>query len=455
MKIEFLVHQFLPVSSTGTEILTYRTAKEFQRRGHDVEIVTPITVDPSLTADTPFYADEYDGLPVYRYKYNPFVPDPNKCLMEFQYNNLSFAKHFREHVNKSKPDLVHFFHLFKLSVSPIDVCVENKIPAVYTPTDFWAICPTYQLRLPDNALCLGPDPDAVNCIRHVVSMMQPGWVSGVVDALPDICITALSRLTGNAWWPEKRLTPSLHYLTMRKDYVMKRINRLNRVLVPTRFMEKMLVQGGLDREQTRFIPFGLDLKPFENVKPRKHNERPVFGFIGTISEHKGTHILIDAVKRIPKETAFHVRIYGNLNENSDYSTKLLKMSEGEKRIEFCGTFPNEKIAEVFSGLDALVVPSIWYENTPLVIYSAHAAKVPVIGTHVGGISEVVHHEENGLLFELGDYKGLSDLMKRVIEDRTLLERLAENLTLPPSIPDYVDRLEEVYKDILALGNHFP
>jgi glycosyltransferase involved in cell wall biosynthesis len=449
VKIILTVHRFLPDSSAGTEVLTYQTAKELQKRGHDVEIVTAFQADVTTAQERPFDTYEYDGLPVLRYNYNIHVIAPNKNMVEFSYNNLLFAEYFRQLVNKSKPDLVHFHHLMKITASAIDVCLDHSIPTVFTPTDFWIICPTFQLLLPNRQICLGPDTCGVNCIRHFVSDTQPGFVKAAVNAIPDKLIATLSNLSIKAWWPEKRLSPSLHFLAVRKDFVMKRINRLDKVLVSAMFMKNIFVEHGLNNDITHIIPFGLNLKPFQNIPPKRRPETLTFGFIGTLSEIKGAHILIEAIKHIPREFEFGVKIYGKFEEEQhpDYTAKLKTLAEGDKRIEFCGTFPNEEIGKIFSGLDALVVPSIWYENTPLVIFSAHAAGVPVIGSDLGGISEVVHHGKNGLLFEKGDSAGLSELMKMVIEDRSLLERLAKNLDPPQSISMYVERLEEVYKEI--------
>ncbi len=448
MKIVLAVHQFLPEFSAGTEILTYETAKELSRRGHEVEVVTALPVDPSTAKEQPFSAYEYNGLSVRRYNHNVHVISPNKYVMEFEYNNFSFAKYFRGYLKESKPDIVHFFHLSRLTASCIDVGMECKIPMVFTPTDFWIICPTCQLRLPDNGLCLGPDLDGVNCIRHVASVTKPRWVERVFNAMPYRLLAAFSRATGKSWWPEKRQTPTLHILAERKDFIIKRINRLDRVLVPTRFMEKIFIQNGVNNSNFHFLPFGINLGPFKKMA-KKRRDRLQIGFIGTLIEHKGAHVLLEAVKLLHKDIPFDVKIYGKLEENPGYMAKLRSIAEGDKRIEFCGHFPNDKIGEVFSGLDALVVPSIWYENTPLVIYSAHAAGVPVIGTNLGGIAEIVHHEKNGLLFEKDDSAGLRMALKRLIKDRTLLDRLAKNLVPPHSISAYVDGLEEVYRDVLA------
>lgn len=453
MKIILIVHQFFPEYSSGTEVLTYQTAKELQKRGHDVEVLTAFPADPQTARERPFMSYQYDGLPVLRYNHNAQIMIPNKNVMEFLYYNLSYAERFREHVRKSEPDLVHAFHFMRSSISTVDVCLGNDIPIVFTPTDFWAICILFQLRLHDHELCSGPDKDGVNCIRHLVAenSILPGWVKRVVSVLPRRLIGVLSQATGKSWWPEKKLSSSLYYLASRKDFIMERINKLDRVIVPARFMESMLIDNGLNRELTSFVPFGLNLEPFADIESRacnKPNDPLVFGYIGTLLEHKGVHVLLEAAKLIPKDIRFKIKIYGRLEEKPSYTQRLKALADGDERIEFCGTFPNDRIAQVLSGLDALVVPSIWYENTPLVIYSAHAAKVPVIGTNLGGISEVVHHGKCGLLFERGDHAGLSELMKRVIENRALLGRLVSNLTPPLSIPAYVDKVEEVYAQVL-------
>jgi glycosyltransferase involved in cell wall biosynthesis len=94
-------------------------------------------------------------------------------------------------------------------------------------------------------------------------------------------------------------------------------------------------------------------------------------------------------------------IYGDPEAFPEYAARLRRIAANDPRIRFCGAFPNEKISDIFSTLDVLVVPSIWYENTPLVIYSAQACRCPVIASNLGVCGGGVH-EENGLLFEPGN-----------------------------------------------------
>src|SRR6185369_6110645 len=129
-----------------------------------------------------------------------------------------------------------------------------------------------------------------------------------------------------------------------------------------------------------------------------------------------------------------------MDDFPEYVDSLKRKAADDPRVSFCGTFPNDRIGEIIADIDVLVVPSIWYENTPLVIYSAQAAGCPVIASNLGGMSEVVHHGENGLLFEPGDVSGLAELFNSLVLDRELVGRLSRNAMTPKSIPEYVDDL---------------
>lgn len=448
MKIVLMVHQFLPDFTAGTEVLTYETARELKRRGHQVEIWTSFPADAALAQARPFESYEYQGLQVHRYNHNLSFPSSNN-VMEFEYNNSFFAGYFNKYVEQTPPDLVHFFHLARLTGSSLEICFQQKIPTVFTPTDFWIICLYGQLRLPDNQLCQGPEPQGVNCIRHVIATTQSPITSKVANILPSSVFNFLVHGSRFSWWPDKKYSPLLRAVAERRDFLGQRMNKLDRMLVPTRSMEKILRQNGLDPEIIRFIPYGLNLKPFENHNPKPRGEKLRVAFIGSLSEHKGAHVLLEAVKLLPADLPVEVKLYGRQDEFPDYVARLKTMADGDKRIEFGGYFKNDQIGKVFAGVDVLVVPSLWYENTPLVIYSAFAARTPVIATNLGGMAEVVHHEENGLLFEKGDAAGLSALLKRLVEDRTLLERLAAKVVPPKTISQYVDELEVVYEEVLT------
>ncbi|MGB3681463.1 MAG: glycosyltransferase, partial [Rubrobacteraceae bacterium] len=142
------------------------------------------------------------------------------------------------------------------------------------------------------------------------------------------------------------------------------------------------------------------------------------------------------------------RLCGDFSYFPEYSREIYDLARPDPRINFAGTFPNEKIAEELKKMDVLVVPSTWYENTPLVIYSAFAAKTPVVATDLGGMAEVVRHEENGLLFEVGNAGDLSRRLRRFVDEPDLLSRLSGYFENVRTVEDSVDGMLELYDRLL-------
>jgi glycosyltransferase involved in cell wall biosynthesis len=172
-------------------------------------------------------------------------------------------------------------------------------------------------------------------------------------------------------------------------------------------------------------------------------------FVGTLAEHKGAHVLVEAVRQIPRERAIEVLLYGNFESYPSYVERLKAAAGDDPRVKFCGTFPNSEIGKVFSNLDVLVVPSVWHENTPLIIYTAQAARCPVIASDHEGISEIVHHGSNGLLFPAGDAPALARLIESLYQEPCILKMLAANAEPPRTIDEYVFDLEQIYKEVLS------
>jgi glycosyltransferase involved in cell wall biosynthesis len=163
------------------------------------------------------------------------------------------------------------------------------------------------------------------------------------------------------------------------------------------------------------------------------------GFIGTLARHKGCHVLIDAFKTLPFGQAV-LKIYGDMEQYPHYAKELRKLAGNNRAIEFCGIFPNAEILEIMADLDVLAVPSVWYENTPLVVYSAQAARCPVVASDFPGLSDVIRDEVNGLLFEAGNAGALAGKLSRLIEEPGLAARLSSHALEPKPIAAYVDDL---------------
>lgn len=449
MRILLTVHQFLPEFHAGTEILTFDTAQALLARGHDVSVFTGFPARGGPDDAHRFDRYTHDGIAVERFHHDHAPMGGETNIAELEYNNRFFAAYFRDYLIRVKPDVVHFFHLQRLSASAIDVCHELGIPMVLTATDFWLVCPTNQLLLPNNALCAGPDPNAVNCLRHVVALTQPLAVRVCLDMMPDPLVAALIRKIDRGMFAEQKHATYARALSARQSFMRSRMNRVDRVTVQTRLMANVLTKYGLDPAKVALLPFGISVERTARGKAAADGANLRVGFIGTLYEHKGAHVLVEAMRLVPAEVAVEAKIYGDLDSFPEYTSRLRRMAANDSRIRFCGTFPNSDIGNVFSGLDVLVVPSIWYENTPLVIHSAQAHGCPVIASDLGGMSEAIAHDENGLLFEAGSAPALAQAIRRLAGDEALLRGLGEKARAPKPIGQYAAELEGVYREISA------
>jgi len=449
MKVLLTVHQFLPDFHAGTEILAFDTAKALLARGHEVSVFTGFPARDPLDDAHRFDRYTHDGIPVERFHHDhaPMGGETNVAALE--YNNPFFAAYLNDYLIRVKPDVVHFFHLQRLSASAIDVCHGFGIPMVLTPTDFWLVCPTNQLLLPNHALCSGPDPNGVNCLRHIVALTQPPLARACLDMVPDWGVAAMIRGFNNKLFPRQKHASYVRAFSARHGFMKSRMNRVDRVTVQTQFMADVLMQNGLSATKVLFLPFGINTDGLSRKDSTSLERVLRIGFIGTLYEHKGAHILLEALRRLSTDIPIEVKIYGDVDKFPEYVARLRRIAGNDPRIAFCGTFPNSRIDDIFSSVDVLVVPSIWYENTPLVIYSAQACGCPVIASNLGGMSEAVTHEKNGLLFEPGNASDLAQAIRRLACDRALLRRLGEQARKPKSIAEYAAELENVYTEILA------
>ncbi len=449
MRIVLTAHQFLPEYSTGTEIITLGVARELIRRGHTVTVFTGFPAKVMLPDEERFDRYTYEGIPVERFLHAHVPMGGQDNIVQAEYDNQLFYRAFKKFLQQYNPDLVHFFHLGRLSASAIDACCELHIPTCFTATDFWLICPTNQLRLPDNTLCCGPDRVASNCVRHMAEITQPPAIQDKIRRTPAwLFRLAVWSIQKNWVTKPAGYTNWIKALANRRPHLLDRMNKLDRVLAPSHIMLDMLKRNGMNPDRLIYLPYGIDLRHLPRITRRGQEPTLRIGFIGTLYEHKGCHVVIQAIRSLPADLPIELVVYGKLEEFPAYTEKLRNLAGDDPRIQFKGSFVNGQIGNILSTLDLIVCASIWYENTPLVIYEAMAAGCPVIASDLGGMSESVNNGVNGLLFPAGDSAALAERVSRLAKDRALLQKYAEATTPPSSVPDHVCRLEKIYAELV-------
>lgn len=148
---------------------------------------------------------------------------------------------------------------------------------------------------------------------------------------------------------------------------------------------------------------------------RGPGHRPVVGYIGQIAPHKGTDLLIKAFQDLPENSA-ELLIYGPADQDPAYMATLKELADGHA-VAFMGTFPSQDMARILRQMDLLVIPSRWYENSPLVLLNALATHTPVLVADVAGMTEFLEQGINGFSFKRGSADDLARHLKVLIADQ--------------------------------------
>jgi glycosyltransferase involved in cell wall biosynthesis len=450
MKVLMTTHQFLPEYGYGTEIITHGIAKELQSRGHEVTIITGHDVKTPLADSERFDRYFHDGLKVERFLHDCVPMGGQDDIVEAQYNNRLFYSWFKTYLEKTRPHIVHFMHLSRLSASAVDPCTELGIPTVFTSTDFWLVCPGNLLFLPDQTPCNGPNAHGTNCLRHAIAFSEPSAIRLVFDLLPERLLASMVRLCKKWARPGYPLKlRAVRSLALRQDFIRQRMDRVDRIIVPSRIMGDLFAANMHDSARIIHLPYGINTAHITRRTDKGRHPKLRIGFIGRIHEPKGAHVLVQAIKNLDPALPVELKIHGRTDDYPAYVDKLHRLIRKDKRISLAGPFANDKVDVILESMDVLVCPSIWYENTPLVIYEAMAAGCPVIASNLRGMAESIDPGVNGLLFEPGNSVQLAGLLAQIEADRDQVARLAAMTKPPLSVSDHVSALEEIYRQVLS------
>ena len=444
MKIVYVVHEFPPDSIGGTGIAAHQVAKDMFAEGHKVWVLAPQWWKhdfPSIG----FFDEKVDGLSVRRLIFNPNL-SPNHALYEY-YNPILYiyAKDFLKDIS---PDIIHIYHLLHLSSSIIDAARELRIPIVLTLTDFWFFCPKWIRLKSDESLC-GEDfswRDCIWCLRkknnvydRITKAFDERMVKFYVQELISNNKFNFNFLNNN------QVSSLLLAAVSRLPFLKSQLEKVDEILCPSSFLGKVYLKKGYFQNGFTVLSHGISCAP---VLPSREgqNSNITFGYFGGGSKHKGAHVLLEAFRKI-KSTNVNLKLYGNFS-NTEYARNLRRIAKGDERIEFMGKFRRAELTKVLSGIDILVMPSIWYEVYGLSILEAFANKIPVIATDIGGIPEIVHDERNGLLFKRGDILDLKQKMEHIVNEPGLIRKFQGNIPRVRSVNEECDELLDIYKKLL-------
>jgi glycosyltransferase involved in cell wall biosynthesis len=231
----------------------------------------------------------------------------------------------------------------------------------------------------------------------------------------------------------------------RADFIRGVLDLATALIAPSRFLKGMFLSHGYRDPHMLHVPYGVD-PAFGTVRPLPVNGEGTvtFGFFGSVNPQKGLEVLVAAFRQF-RNDAFRLVVRGNMTHFPKYAKRVRAFADIDPRITFRGPYGHGQLADALSSIDVLVVPSVWYENTPFVVLEAFSAGRPVIASDLGGLSEIVRDTQNGRTFRAGDPGALMNVLRDFQEDAGLLARLADGIgrvrTLEENAQDFVKRWE--------------
>ncbi len=395
MKILKVIHGFPPDYMAGSEVYSYHLTKEL-RRSQNVDVSVFTRVENEFDEAYKVYDENIDGIRIRR------VNKPKRdYLYEEKFFDNAIDTLFEKYLSQVKPDIVHIGHLSHLSTNIVHIAKSYGIPVVYTIHDFWLFCVKGQMINYKGDICESPSTE--RCM---------------------VC-------SGN--FMVSRQAVENVFAHMRRV-----IDMIDIFTSPSHTLKNFFIKQGVLENKIKYLKYGFDKT---KIKYKKRvfdkNSKIRFGFMGRVIPTKGIRVLVEAFEDLTDEK---LHIYGSIGSQKRFLER--------ENIVFEDAYDNDDIDAVLQNIDLLIVPSIWYENSPLVIQEAFLAGVGVVTSDIGGMAELVEDGMNGFTFKAGDSEDLKRVLLKITNDPTVLNTLQTSRNAVVDIKEDARKMLELYESLL-------
>jgi len=438
VKILHLVGWYFPDSIGGTEVYVETLCRRLRAAGHEVLIAAP---DSHGAAPERY---EHDGVRIMRYPISD-VPTRDEAYHRVVARG---AERLHRWMADERPDILHV-HSFTIGVGLPEIRTARRLGIRVIATchlpGFGYMCRTGELmqwgRIPcDGIVELGK---CASCNLTRLGMARGG--ARVTGAVPLTLSTALRGLPG-------RLGTTLGMVASVEEY--RRMQRelfdlVERLVVLNETARRMLLANGSPVEKLALNRLGLSQagagrKPSAQARPTRTPVR--FGYVGRIHPSKGLTELARAVSRIPG-APLQLEIRGPVNDRftRDYADSLRSMLATDQRVAFLPSVPVADVPNVLAGLDALVIPSTWFENGPTIALESLAVGTPIVASRVGNLTEIIEDGVTGALVDPCDSDALAAALDRIAANPAVtIDAWRSRLPLPRTMDDVANDYLSMY-----------
>lgn len=443
MKIVIPVHHFPPRYQAGAENYTFRLARWLLARGHAVHVVCVESIDGSPGTGVTSRDELYEGIPVSRLCIDlAGAPD----AFERGIANPSIGAWFGALLERERPDLVHLNSCYLLSLAPIDATKRLGLPLLVTLHDYWFLCPRITLLTGVGAPCGVPDDPAV-CAWCLATERRRFRLPELATrgALGRVARPLLRSPRAARWLG---VAPDATAIAARRARVWHALGEADLVIAVTEFQRRLFLRRGFPPARMVLNRLGVDA-PATTRPPRPPDPAELrLIYLAQIVPHKGAHLLIEAVNRLRVgRRAVRLRVYGDLGAAPPYTRRLQALVAGNPAIEFMGPVAHAQVGDCLAEADALVMPSLWPENSSLAVLEALAAGRPAVVARSGALPELIRDGVDGLTFESGDAGALTAVLQRLLDAPALSAELARRTRPPRRVDDEMAELLPLYRRV--------
>jgi len=459
LRILHAIHDFLPRHQAGSEIYAFELCRTLAA-WHHVSVLCA-EYDPSRRHGHVTWR-AHQGLPVIEVVNNWVC-----ASFEQTYRPPLVSDRIAQVLRAVQPDVVHVHNLLNLSFDLPAVARAYGVPVVATLHDYALVCPSGGQRIhrAEQYVCDVIDTGrCVRCFHDSAFYRQISFGSLATAArAPRLMRRAAAAMSRRFPGLAGRFVRAARLLPMTKQDIDERLAAARTVfeevdlfVAPSPSIAAEFLRLGIDASKIRVSDYGF-VPVLRSPKRRRHepggNHGPRralrVGYVGTLVWHKGVHVLLAAVRGLPA-AGYELKIFGSPDVFPEYAAELRTHAAGLP-VRFMGAFDHDRVADVYAQIDVLVVPSLWLENSPLVIHEALMAGIPVVGARIGGISGLVDDGRTGLLYDPASPAELEAVLRCLIENPERLHELAGPVgTVPPvkSIAEDAREWEAAYADVL-------
>jgi glycosyltransferase involved in cell wall biosynthesis len=421
MRIVFVLHQFYPEFSGGTERVVLNLARGMQRAGHHVHVLACTMREPAQRKGSTKNAlgsafhEVYQGIPV---TLIPRSQLPAAGDIGFEVAPV-MVDQVRDWIRAQRFDLMHVFHAMRMS-SALLAAQQCGLPYVATLTDFFTGC--YRI----NAINAQGEPCASPQKGHACERdcLVPPWTA---QALRQRYEQAQALLHGAA----ERVVPS--------EYVAA------------------FFRNAFPEMHWRVIPHGIDFLalaskgtaiPSLATLPAHAGGRITLGYLGSIVLQKGIHILLKAMARVPSDR-LRLRIAGGFYGDPVYQEDIRKMIKADPRIEWVGQIAPADVASELRRMDLLCLPSIVPESFSLSLHEAAVLGVPAMVSSLGAPRERIEKHGGGRVVTAGDVGAWAQALEHLLEESDALRSWRSSIQLPYRVEEEVFFYESLYRQLVV------